>query len=159
MQVRFDASQDRLAFRVNTQDGSQFRFWLTRRLLKRWARPLMETLHKAETTQTGLESQQAMASFRQDSVRERGDFSTPFEEQAADLPLGDDGMLVTEIRIQEQANATYNISMADQQGRSATFNFPPDMLHSLFALLSQTISEADWGFELTLGEHPNGTIH
>ena len=57
IQIRYAPVEDRIVLRLNTEDSSEFRFWITRRYAKILAVSLMKLLHSSEDIQEHKEEE------------------------------------------------------------------------------------------------------
>src|SRR4051812_10274380 len=106
LSVTYLAEQDRILVRLNTAASEEMRLWLTRRLmLGLWpllTRLLTAHLLKLEAAGTSLETadedlRKMLADFRKEQFLQEADFDTPYQENQAVLPLGEDPLLVTDV--------------------------------------------------------------
>ena len=145
MQVRFEPGEDRLMFRVRSDDGSELRFWLTRRYL-RLAWPLLrERLDDAPLALGGsVEARREIASFEHESALESADFDTPFEHEATALPLGDAPVLLTRFSLRDRGEAGVVVSLHPARGHGIELALSRPLLHSFCKLVSDAARAAEW---------------
>ena len=154
LQVMFSPEEDRLQFRINTQDKTEFRFWLTRRFVKR----LWPGLQQAMTAQARLAAdvpvdaaaRAAILHFMHEQAIAETDFATEFRDAPSEMPLGPLPVLVTQARIEPMAEGGYRVGLHPQDRHGIEVVMDPKLLHSFCKLLSDAIGKADWDFPLPL---------
>ena len=90
--------EDRIRVRIHAGDGQEYRFWLTRHFLAAFMGGARGLAVQVLAQQHPPEIAQAMDEFRQQSVGQQADFTRSFEPQAQ-LPLGEDALLLTGLTI------------------------------------------------------------
>ena len=154
MSVNYAERQDRLMLRVNTQEGQEFRLWLTRRLTGRLLPHLQGCVVQLETRNPQVmvadpAAQQMLTELQRETFLEKADFTTPFTSQAPQLPLGEEPILVTDVQLNLLANGTLNLVFQDQNGdgatgRSCQLGLQSSLLHGLLHLIGQALQLANW---------------
>ena len=144
---------DRLLLRLNTQTAEEFRFWLTRRLTLRLLPAFQQAVGRLESTQAGVmapdaASKQILTDLKRDDFLQNADFKTPYAEQAQQLPLGDEPMLVTDVQLNFKG-AGVQITLQDKgapagQPQSCQLNLPPSLMHGLIHLIRKALDKAQW---------------
>lgn len=154
LSVLHDERQDRLLLRLNTQDSQEFRFWLTRRMTQRFMPAIQQSTARLEAAQPGVAatdsaSQQILTELKRDAFLQKADFSTPFETQATQLPLGSEPMLITDAHLSILAKGGMEISFEDktdpQQVRSCQLRLQVSLVHGMVHLIQQAADKAQWG--------------
>ena len=157
LNVSHNDRQDRLLLRLNTQSGEEFRFWLTRRLTLRLLPVLQQTVGRLESNQPKMlapdpASQQILTELKRDAFLQKADFKTPYVEQAQQLPLGEEPMLVTDVQMQVQGTGVL-LTLQDKgsatsgtpaQMQSCQLNLQPSLVHGLIHLIQQAMNRAEW---------------
>ena len=157
LNVSHNDRQDRLLLRLNTQSGEEFRFWLTRRLTLRLLPVLQQTVGRLESNQPQMlapdpASQQILTELKRDAFLQKADFKTPYVEQAQQLPLGEEPMLVTDVQMQVQGTGVL-LTLQDKgsanggttaQVQSCQLNLQPSLVHGLIHLIQQAMNRAEW---------------
>ena len=157
LNVSHNDRQDRLMLRLNTQSGEEFRFWLTRRLTLRLLPVLQQTVGRLESNQPqmlapDLASQQILTELKRDAFLQKADFRTPYVEQAQQLPLGEEPMLVTDVQMQVQGTGVLltlqdkgtATSGAPAHVQSCQLNLQSSLVHGLIHLIQQVMNRAEW---------------
>ncbi len=156
LSVSYVDRQDRLLLRVNTQTAQEFRFWLTRRMALRLLPAIGQSLGRLEAQTPGVlapdkGSRQILTDLKREAFLEKADFQTPFAEQAAELPLGKEPMLVTDVQLTLQAAGGMLMVLQDKGGTSdpgtkqCQLQLQASLVHGLTHLMRQAIDTAQWG--------------
>ena len=151
IQIRYSSLEDRLLLRINTQDGIEFRFWLTRRyveLLWPTLRKLLETDEDVRR-QDDPHAREAVLSFQHEKALGRSDFDTDFEEAENERPLGDSPVLLARLQIRDNGGE-HLVSMHPQEGQGVELSMNPMLLHSFCKLLADGAEKANWGLAIQL---------
>ncbi|MBF0095745.1 MAG: hypothetical protein HQM04_01585 [Magnetococcales bacterium] len=154
IQVLFSAEEDRLQLRINTHGRAEFRFWLTRRFIKRlWPglRQAMESQVQTETTApVDPSNRAAVLSFVHQQAVSESDFATRFQEEVSETPLGPLPVLVTRARIEPREQSGYLIGLHPQTSYGIEVAMDPKLLHSFCKLITDAVAKADWDLNLIL---------
>ncbi len=144
---------DRLLMRLNTQVGQEFRFWLTRRMTARLLPALRQTLGQLESSQAQMlapdpTSRSILTEIQRAEFLNTADFETPYAEQASELPLGEEPLLVTDVQLQLQGNGLL-MTLQDQgagagQAKGCQMHLPAALLHGLIHLIERAANAAEW---------------
>ncbi len=168
MSVNYAERQDRLMLRVNTQDGQEFRLWLTRRLTGRLWPHLQACVIQLETRNPQVmvsdpAAQHMLTELQRETFLEKADFKTPFASQAMQLPLGEEPILVTDVQLNMHANGALNVVFQDlsgdgASGRSCQLSLQSSLLHGLLHLIDQAMQQANWRLEVPAQSVPNDAL-
>ena len=152
--LRYHPVEDRALLRVSTQDRSEFRFWLTRRLLQALWSVLIRLLETDERVrrQPRPEVARQVLSFQHEHALQQSDFSTVYREDPASFPIGEEPLLLTEIQVKKAARGSQLLCLRGAGGRGAELALKPTLLHSLCRLLADTSSKAGWDLDLRIVE-------
>lgn len=151
IQISFVPDEDRLLLRLSTQDQQEFRLWLTRRLVKA-LRPAFDQTLVAQPriqTQATPQARQELLKFEHERVVQAADFKTPYRAEEKRLPLGQQPLVVTQIKIQRQPGGGIALSLAPTNGQGVDLALTPPLLHSFVALLENALATADWSLGQT----------
>ena len=142
------AAEDRVLLRVTLGNGDEYRFWLTRAVLRgflgesgRWLGPRDET------------PAAAVEAFRREAALASADFATPLTP-GEHLPLGEQPVLVSAMRLATEDGVHVVLTLID--GRNADFNLNADILAAVCVMLKQAVAAADWA--LPAVESPAGAV-
>jgi hypothetical protein len=159
LSVNYVQEQDRLLLRVNSAAAEELRLWLTRRLVLGLLPVLKKSVadvvaySAAGATPVVLPDEQAkhmLADFKREEALKRSDFSTPYKSQAANLPLGPEPLLVTEVSVTVSAAAPLQLAfkeiLPDQAGQARAFQMAlePPLMHGLMHLLDKALAASGW---------------
>lgn len=152
MQVFFSPEEDRLQLRINTQSRTEFRFWLTRRFIKRFWPGLQRALEvdTAHAAPSAMEpaTKSAMMNFMHQHAVSQTDFSTQFQENPNETPLGNEPLLVTRARLEPRGQGSFMVSLHPQESHGIEVAMDATLLHSFCKLLSDAVGKADWNLSL-----------
>ncbi len=153
LNVSHHERHDRLLVRLNTQAGQEFRFWLTRRMTLRLLPALGQTLGQLESGRAQMltpdpASRRILTEFRRDEFLHQADFKTPYIEQARELPLGEEPMLVTDVQLQLQGTGML-MTLQDKGDpakatNSCQLHLQVALVHGLVHLIEQAVNAAEW---------------
>jgi hypothetical protein len=154
LSVSHDERQDRLLLRLNTQNGQEFRFWLTRRMAVRLLPAMDHSVARLEAAQPGLaatdaSSQQMLTELKRDAFLQTADFATPYAAEPLQLPLGDEPFLVTDAQLSLQTNGNLQLIFQKKMAtttESCQLNLQAPLVHGMIHLIKQSMVNADWGF-------------
>ena len=158
LSVNYLAEQDRILMRVNTAASEEMRLWLTRRLmLGLWpllSKLLTKHLLKLEAAGTSLDTadeglRKMLADFRKDEFLKDADFDTPYQENQAALPLGEEPLLVTDVDAAPLATGRLRLSFNERQPtgdkpRTFQMEMEPKLMQGLMHLLEQALARSQW---------------
>lgn len=157
IQITYVPGEDRLLMRVSTQDGNEFRFWLTRRFVRALRPALGQTLerHTAVRAPASVpQAQREVMEFEREQAVTTSDFATPFRESERTLPLGDAPVLLTRLKLEPRGNGSAVLSVGPEQGAGVDLALSPRLMHSVSALLDSALTAADWDLALAKPERP-----
>lgn len=158
LSVTYLREQDRLLTRINTSDAQELRLWFTRRLmLELW--PMMHTVltNQLVSLESSITSgaaadedmKQMLADFRKQEFLQEADFDTPYNEQQAKLPLGEEPLLVTDLTITHLADSMVALEFHEnppggENPRSFRLELDPPLMQGFVHLVDQALTHADW---------------
>lgn len=154
--VSYSGEQDRLLVRINSRGGEEFRAWLTRRLtlkllphLGQTAQAQMERQFQPPQPAVPLAEQRAqlVENFQKEAAVYQGDFQTPFQDQPAALPLGEEPLLVTELTFTPLADAKLQVVLLERlpgKQRDLQLVMDPGLTQGLLRLLKQGLQTSGW---------------
>jgi hypothetical protein len=158
LSVAYLAQQDRILLRVNTATAQEMRLWLTRRLmLVLWpelSKLFTKHLLKLEAAGNSLETadeglRKMLADFRKEEFLKHADFDTPYQESQAQLPLGEEPLLVTDVDAAPLPNGRLQLSFNERptgldKPRSFQMEMEPKLMQGLMHLLEQALTLSQW---------------
>ena len=153
-QIRIDyhQEQDRLLLRISTDEGSELRFWLTRRFVKSMWPALMKLAEGIGDAREQRDPtlRKAVLEFEHDKAVRQADFTTPYKATAT-LPLGAAPLLVTRLRAQPKGRAGHAVlALHPAQGKGIDLAMDAMLLHSFTRLLQAVVEKTGWDMRLEL---------
>lgn len=148
MQVSFSDVEDRIMLRINTLANEEFRFWLTRRFVKRLFPVINDTIMATPeiAAQDTHSNREAVLDFQREQAAQNADFATPFLESDSDVsyPLGSGGVLIVKGKLQQEGRDNFSLSLKNKSNRGIDFMFTIDILYLLQKLLQDALRKTDW---------------
>jgi hypothetical protein len=154
--VSYVGEQDRVLLRINSVGGEEFRIWLTRRLCLQ----LLPVLDKSSQSQLQAQlpppnpaaplpeqREQILQNFQKEAAAYGGDYKTPYKDQPAALPLGEEPLLVTELNLTPLKDGKLQMALLErlpQRKRDMQINMDPTLTQGLLRLLHQAIISSEW---------------
>jgi hypothetical protein len=154
--VSYVGEQDRVLLRINSVGGEEFRIWLTRRMCLQ----LLPVLDKSSQHQLQAQlpppnpaaplpqqREQILQNFQKEAAAYQGDFQTPYKDQPAVLPLGEEPLLVTELNLTPQADGKLHMALLErlaQRKRDMQLVMDASLTQGLLRLLHQALKTSDW---------------
>ncbi len=154
IQIRYAPIEDRIVLRLNTEDASEFRFWITRRYAKILSASLMKLLSASEEIQEHEEGevQKAVMSFQHEEAVAQADFAKTFQAQPKNLPLGNAPVLLSKLTVKHTADGSPMLCMYPEQGQGIDLALQQQLLHSISKLFADALQASEWGVEFSLVE-------
>lgn len=157
MHMEYVAAEDRIRLRVRTGDPAEVRCWLTRRFTRHlWQAlekamaddPDLATAATAEERSTRLARKHTQANARS-PARADDETATDRGESLAELPLGEDPILLTRVRVRRtERGHKLSLLPADDHAQGLHIDMDETLLHRITALLARAATRTDWGLEL-----------
>lgn len=157
LQVVYSPEEDRILFRVNTTDHSEFRFWFSRR----YTILLLRVLHEHQSrdpdvvVQQAPEAREAVQAFKQEKSAQSADMSKQFES-STQRPLGDDAILAHRLTY-KFTNDQLNLGIAPKQGQGINIGINRDINNNLTRLLLSAAGQGEWGLAQPTVQQPPAT--
>lgn len=159
IQIRHDATADRLLLRLSTTGNQEFRFWLTRRFVKRLWAMLVQMLEWEDAVRQQLDpaTRRAVLDIQHEGYGQQADYARKFEEAPRELPLGEAPALLVKARGKKGQNGMQLLSLRPQQGQGIDLTLDTGLLHVFSRLLRQAVARTDW--DIGLGLHQGQESH
>ena len=150
--VVYDASQDRLLVRMNTSERVEYRFWITRRLVKGLWQGLMQLMQSTETArrQTMPSGKQAVVEFEREAALRKTTFDKPYAAEEMQPAMPGDPLLVFSINMRTLAEGGHDITMLPSSGPGFHLRFSDTLLHGFAKLLQDAVKNSGWDLPLEL---------
>ena len=161
LQMSYVAAEDRMLLRVSTDTNDEFRFWLTRRFVGLLNPQLTTALVQQPRiqTQANPEARRELLNFEHEKAVQQSDFETPFTAETPNLPLGEAPVLLTRFQLRQLDSEHVVLSIGNEQGVNLDLTLNSQLLHSLMALLEQTLAAADWQLASSSQQTQNEPAH
>ena len=148
----YPAHDDRLLFRFNTTEDTEFRFWFTRRVTlfilaatQHLSVKNLEQIHSPDVAK-------AMAQFGEDVMKvdpgSQGVSRVEVYEPAANYPLGADALLVMDVKCTPEKQGLedgVSLDLVLPGGANINVKLAGPTLRALCTLLNQLREHASWG--------------
>jgi hypothetical protein len=162
LSVNYLQEHDRILARINTTDGAELRLWFTRRLTLGLAPMLTKIVaehvakqeafnssHISPTAAADEQTKQMLAEFKKEESLQNADFKTPYKDQPAELPLGADPLLVTEVNIKPLANGQLQLIFSENLPNVTTprgfqIALEANLIHGFVHLLDKALKTSQW---------------
>lgn len=151
IQIRYAPIEDRIVLRLNTEDSSEFRFWITRRYAKILSASLIKLLNSTEDIQEHKEEevQKAVMSFQHEEALTKADFAKTFQAQPKNLPLGNTPVLLSKLTVKQSADGNPMLCMYPEQGQGIDLALQQQLLHSVSKLFADALQASEWGVDFS----------
>ena len=123
IQILHDETEDRLLLRLSTTDNCEFRFWLTRRFVKRLWAMLVQMLEwdQAVRQQVDPATRRAVLDIQHEGYAQQANYAKKFEEVPRQLPLGETPALLAKAILEGQFGPKDTVRVDVKKG-SITFS-------------------------------------
>jgi hypothetical protein len=134
--------EDRVLFKFNTADASEFRLWLTRNMVLQIMSVCSIAAVKVEELAHPVAQAQSIAEFKQQAVEQ----ATTFTEYkpASVCPLGEEPVLVNRLHMRIEGKQ-YVLVLGLVIGKDLTLRLNEDLLAKMRLLLNTIQEKAQWG--------------
>ena len=152
IQMRHDELQDRILLRVSTTEAQEFRFWLTRRFVKRFWGLLLKMLEQDRPVRQQVDpvAKQSVMNIQHEGFAQQANYSKPYEDRQYVTPLGNEPVLVAKAEGRLKPDGNYLIRMHPHEGQGIDMTMDARLLHVFSKLLSDTAVRADWDMKLSV---------
>lgn len=147
---QFNASyikqEDRIMFRFNTHDGSEYRLWLTRLISMSLLSTIRKIIHIDLEKKHSPRVAQVIQEFQEDGVKKTMNTKDPFktaDKVSLKLPLGSDPILVTGFNITKK-DVQFSIDFKLVGHKKINLTLPLTAVQSVIAILEQMEQKALW---------------
>ncbi|SMN11690.1 hypothetical protein SPBRAN_1976 [uncultured Candidatus Thioglobus sp.] len=158
MQITYNAAEDRLILKLNSQENEEIRLFLTRRitlsLLDMLAKTIDHSLNKQminkmkkSIADSNFEPQATTQQIQRQDIVDKTDSETPFKG-GEKFPIGKTPMLIEKITINVHKNNMIEIIFANDKEGDVRLDVNRQLLHNLSDLLTQIMPSTDWNARL-----------
>ena len=155
MHMEYVAAEDRIRLRVRTSDAAEVRCWLTRRFSRQLWQALEQTMADdpelaAASTPGERSARLARKHARANALTpERGEQADAQHQEPIDLPLGEQPVLITRLRVRRtERGHRLSLLPAADDAEGLHINMDETLLHRFAALLARTVGQTDWDLDL-----------
>ena len=156
--VTYHQEQDRLLVRISSHESEELRLWLTRRMTL----SLMPVLTKTATDQLAQETKdengdmaapqdlhrrRMVENFNKEALAQASDFKTPYRAEGAALPLGQEPLLVTEVKMALLKSGRLQLTFVEklpEPGRNVRIAIGARLTQGLLQLLNKCLKKSQW---------------
>ena len=134
--------EDRVLFRLSTQEGTEFRLWLTRLISMNMLGAIRQVIQKDLEKKHNPQVAQVIQEFQEERIKKTANFREPYK-QASKLPLGSDPILVMGFNIGHK-NGQFAFTFKLHGDKNLNLQLPSHAVQSLISLLEQMEIKASW---------------
>lgn len=149
IQLNYDQVQDRLVLILFTNDWSEFRFWLTRKITQMLWKIFLQLLQADQKSelQHQQETHQVEKTIEQESSQRQKD-AEKYSSRLTRKPFGDDPLLIFKIVAKPDEKGLFFLHLEDIKGRSIEFGGDSKMVIAICQLIKRVSKQADWRLDL-----------
>lgn len=147
--------EDRLLFRFNTSEGTEFRLWLTRLISMSLLATIRHSIQRDLERKHSPLTAQVIQEFQEEKIKKTANFHDPYIP-ASKLPLGADPILVVGLNILHQDNF-FSIAFKLKGDKKLSLKLPAQAIQSLVSLLEQLEIKAQWSSAVILPSMEGGS--
>ena len=152
MNATYLVNDDRLLFRLNTLEDTEFRFWFTRRVTLFILAATSHLVLKSLEQTYSQEAAKAIAEFEEEAVKTSKDQKLSAKpeayEPAGTYPLGADPLLVMDVKCSFEKQGEEELLSLDlvlPGGANINLKMAGPTLQAMCLLLNQLREHASWG--------------
>jgi len=162
----YDPLQDRILFSVSTQEGVEFRFWITRRyLLVLWGVLAQLATRFADRRARGDPlAREALSEIAHHQAHREADYGQTYAGGSVH-PLGEDPVLLAKANLKEDAEGRMTLGLLPQKGPGADIGIDEKLTHLIARLVHNAAVSAEWQIALAplaptaMGEARSSSLH
>ncbi len=151
IQLNYDSVQDRLVLIFCTQDFAEYRFWITRRVLKAlWS--ILQRLRQdlsSDLSQQREEDQKASSMIQKEKQQPQ---TSKYATKITHYPLGETPLLLYKIMAKPIDQGHILLHLEDNEGKSIEFGGDATLVNVLCQLIYKTSAQTEWDLVLTTQE-------
>jgi len=146
------AQEDRLLFRFNTVDDSEFRFWFTRRvtlfILAATSHLIIKNLEKVHAPEVAKAIDQFVNESVTQAQKQANEGKTEQYQSGGNYPLGAEAVLILDVKCNLEKKDKDDLLLMDfilPGGANITLSMAGPTLRAMCGLLNQLREHAAWG--------------
>ena len=148
LQARYEPLEDRILFKLHTENQQRLQAWITRRYLQLLL-PTIQGQHP-ETGQSIL-SQKSSAIYQ--AASEKGqleaDYNAPYQEpEQVSEPLGNRPILLTKLTLKGLETAKPQLVLEPEVGAGIQLSYQAELMGALIKVFHQATEAANWQLNL-----------
>ncbi len=154
MTAEYNPAEDRIIFRVNTIEKTEYRVWLTRRLVKKiWGIAVQNFAADPDVKeQARLDVKKAVLSIQHQEAVQGADFSQKHEKPVKAASETAQPLLAVNAELGRTEQGSLRLSFHTSGGKSINLNLNDEMLHAVCHILQQAADKAGWNLRLAVGD-------
>ena len=154
MTAEYVPAQDRILFRVNTQEKLEYRVWLTRRVVKNlWGVAVKSFEAKPEVVeQARPQVKQAVMSMQHQQAVQSSNFGQKHDTSTTPAPDADTPLLAVATQIQEVNKNLLRLTFVTAERKAVNLHLTQDMLHAICHIVQTAADRAGWDLQLAVGD-------
>ena len=154
MTAEYNPAEDRILFRVSTREKTEYRVWLTRRLVRKiWGVAVQSFAAEPDVMdQSRPQVKDALLSMQHQEAVQGADFSQKHEKPVKAAPETEQPLLAINAELGRTEQGTIRLSFVTAGGKSINLNLNDEMLHAVCHILQQAADKAGWDLKLAIGD-------
>ena len=156
MNVGYDRAQDRILLRLSTDQDTEYRMWLTRRMLIGMWPGLVGLVQNTPMArqQSDPEAKKAVMEFQREQALRQATFDAPYEGDKLAPAIPGEPFLVWGIQMRGAEGGGHDINFLPKEGQGVHVRLQDSMLHAFVKLLQDVARVTDWNVSLALPASP-----
>ena len=144
--------QDRLLVRISTTDKLEFRFWLTRHLLRGLWAGLLQRMQSTEPVrqQAAPQTRAAVLGFQHEKALSESRFGDPYLKDELTPAIPGEPLLIASINLSEGGKGQHVLVFLPKTGAGITVQVNDRMLHAFAKLVDEAAQRAGWDLALSV---------
>ena len=154
MTAEYVPAQDRILFRVNTQEKLEYRVWLTRRVVRNlWGAAVKSFEAKPEVTeQPRPQVKKAMMSMQHQQAVQSSNFKQKHATDTKPAPEANTPLLAVATQITPINDKTLRLTFLTAERKAVNLHLTEDMLHAVCHIMQTASDRAGWDLQLSVGD-------
>jgi hypothetical protein len=150
--ISYDPGQDRLLLRMSTTADTEYRLWLTRRIVRGLWPGLMQLVQSGEMVrrQAAPEAKQAVMEFQREQAMQQANYGTRYEGASQPATPGGEPILVWGLRMRPLGDGSHELQLLPREGQGVNLRLAEPMLYALVKLIQDGVGATDWDLKLEL---------
>lgn len=152
--MRYSPVEDRILLIFTASEGSDYRFWMTRRFVGLLWQGLLKVLASYPSLRGVVDSRarEAMLSMRHQEALQGSDFKTPYKGTGTSPAQDPQAPLLTAVTGTPRPDGTTRFLFTTREGEPFQCALNEQLLHAFSHLLIDVTAKADWELGLRVAE-------